>query len=181
MRTQAARRPTATVVRLGAVALRPRTYLAIALLGIAVLGTGTSYAFWAAAGSGNGAAAAGSAVPLTTVATTASATSLLYPGGPAADIRLTVRNPNTYPVTISSVTANGAVTANGGIGTCATTGVALVSPTGGLPFTVPAKAAGTDGSITVTLTGAAQMSNASENGCQQASFTIPVSLSGASG
>ena len=183
MHAQPARPPALVraAVRVDALARRPRAALLVGAVGVAVLTTGTGFAYWEASGAGSGAAAAGTATPLTTVATTASATSLLYPGGPAADVRLTVSNPNPYPVTITSVAANGAVTAGAGAGTCVTTGVALATPTAGLPFTVPARNGTTNGSVTVTLTGAAQMSNASENGCQGATFSIPVTLAGASG
>lgn len=152
--------------------------------GLALLGTfvmvssGVAAAYWSAGGSGSGSVTAGTAAPLTTVTATASTTSLLYPGGPAADLSLTVRNANPYAVSITGLSANGAVTAAGGIGTCVTTGVSLTTPTAGLPFTVPARAAGTDGSITVSMTAAAQMTSASENGCQGATFTVPVTLIG---
>lgn len=183
MDTQPARPPglVRLAIHVDALARTPRAALLVGALGVAVLSTGTGFAYWAASGAGSGAAAAGTATPLTTVVTTASATSLLYPGGPAADVRLTVSNPNPYPVTITSVSANGAVTAGAGAGTCVTTGVTLATPTAGLPFTVPARAGTTNGSATVTLTGAAQMSSASETGCQGRTFTLPVALTGASG
>ena len=38
-----------------------------------------------------------------------------------------------------------------------------------------------DGTAQATLSGAASMSNASVNGCQGAVFTIPVTITGASG
>lgn len=153
---------------------RRRTVLLL-VLPFLLLSTGTAVAYWAAAGSGTGTAAAGTAQPLTTGTASASTSSLLYPGGPAADVTLVVQNPNPYPVTVTGVAADGPVTATGGIGTCATHGVTFVAPTGGLPFTVSPSA-----SATVTLAGAAQMSTAAENGCQGAAFTLPVSLTGAS-
>jgi hypothetical protein len=173
------RRPHLGAV-VGAPATRPahraraRTVLLL-VVPFLLLGTGTAVAYWAAAGSGSGTAAAGTAQPLSTVATSASVTSLLYPGGPAADVTLAVQNPNPYPVTITGVAADGPVTATGGIGTCTTHGVTLVAPTAGLPFTVSPSA-----TATVTLASAAQMSTAAENGCQGATFTLPVSLTGAS-
>lgn len=149
----------------------------VAVVGVGVgLSTGVAAAFWTAGGSGAGSAAAGSAIPLTTVAATASSSSLLYPNGPAADLTLTVQNPNTYGVSVTGVTGAGAVTASGGIGTCDATGVTLTAPAAGLPFTVPAK-----GSATVVLTAAAQMSTDSDTGCQAATFTVPVALTGTGG
>ena len=151
---------------------------ALAVLGTcAVMGTGVAAAYWTAGGEGSGSVQAGTATAFTTVTAAASTTSLLYPGG-SADLTMTVRNPNPYPITVSGVSANGAVTAAGGIGTCTTTGVALTTPTAGLPFTVAARSGGTDGSLTVVLTAATAMSSASENGCQSAAFTVPVALTG---
>jgi hypothetical protein len=166
--------------RVGAPAARPahpgrRRTVLLLVVPFLLLGTGTAVAYWAAAGAGSGTAAAGTAQPLSTVTTSASVSSLLYPGGPAADVTLAVQNPNPYPVTVTGVAVDGAVTATGGIGTCATHGVSLVAPTGGLPFTVSPSA-----TATVTLSGAATMSTAAENGCQGATFTLPVSLTGAS-
>lgn len=145
------------------------------VIAFVLTGTGTGLAYWAASGTGEGAAVAGTARPLTAVGTTSPGAGQLYPGG-SSGFSLQVSNPNPYPVTITGVTANGPVTATGGIGSCTTTGVSLAAPTGGLPFTV-----GPEASLTVTLAGAATMSNASDNGCQGATFTIPVALVGSSG
>ncbi len=144
------------------------------------LSTGVAAAYWMAGGTGSGTVSAGTAAALVTVPATASTTSLLYPNGAAADVTMTVRNPNTYAISVTGVAANGAVTAAGGIGSCTTTGVAIATPTAGLPFTVPAKVGGTNGSATVVLTAAATMANTSDNGCQGATFTIPLTLSGTS-
>lgn len=155
---------------------RGRGRLVLALTATLLLaGTGTAVAYWAASGSGTGAAAAGTAAPLTTITSSATPSTLLYPNGPAAAVTLTVANPNSYAVTITAVAANGAVAASGGLGTCTTTGVTLGTPTSGLPVTVPA-----NGSATVELGGAATMTGDAENGCQGATFTLPVSLTGAS-
>lgn len=156
-------------------ALRGSTVL-VSALAVTIAG-GTAFAFWSTApGSGSGTAAAGQAAALTTTVATASTTSLLYPNGPNADVKLTVANSNPFAVQVTTITAGtGAVTAAGGTGTCTSTGVSLVTPTGGLPFTVPK-----NDSITVTLTAAAKMDNTSETGCQNATFTIPVSLTGQS-
>jgi hypothetical protein len=75
---------------------------------------------------------------------------------------------------VTDVTGSGTITANGGIGTCTTTGVTFADQTG---QTIDIAA---NGSQSVTFNNAASMSNASDNGCQGATFTIPVSLSGTS-
>ncbi len=93
----------------------------------------------------------------------------LQPGG-TADVVLRVTNPNAYPVTLVGVTANGTVTSSGGIGSCTTTGVALVAQSG---LNVAITASGT---TLVDLPGAASMSESSSSGCQGATFAIPVAI-----
>ena len=91
-------------------------------------------------------------------------------------MKLNIHNPNPYPVTITDVTAgSGDVTAADGIGTCETTGVSFLDQHG-LSINVGAES---DSGV-IQLENAAHMSNESENGCQNAVFTIPVVLSGAS-
>ena len=146
---------------------------AVTLLVLGVVGL--VYAAWTTNGSGSGFAKAGTAQDLSTVEGTAATTGLLYPNGDGT-VTLTIHNPNPYPVVITDVTAGpGDVTATGGIGTCDITGVSFTDQHG-LDIHVPPDS----DSDTVELQNAAHMSNESENGCQQAVFTIPVVLSGAS-
>jgi hypothetical protein len=72
------------------------------------------------------------------------------------------------------VTGSGTVTSDKGAACDAATGVSFTNQTG-LTLDVPAS-----GAASFTLAGAAAMSNASDNSCQGAVFTIPVTLSGAS-
>lgn len=139
------------------------------------------YAAWTSNGTGSGYAKAGTAQALTTVDASASTTATLYPGA-TGDVVLTVSNPNSYPVRVTSVSlrgTNGDITADSGHSGCTTTGVSFVNQSG-LSIDVPAKSGSTNGTATATLTGAATMSNASLDACQGAVFTIPVSLSGQS-
>lgn len=147
---------------------------AVPLVGVPLVGVlaTASYAAWTTNGTGSASAKAGTSSALTT-STVAVTTGLLYPNGPAGDVKLTVNNPNPYPVRITQVAGNGTVTASGGTGTCTTTGVSFATQTG--TFDVAANS-----SATFTFTGAATMSNASQDGCQNATFTIPVALTGAS-
>jgi hypothetical protein len=145
---------------------------AIAMLG----GVSLVYAAWLTEGSGSGYAKAGEAQDLSTVDVSASVTTLpnqLYPGADG-DVAIEIDNPNEFPVRVTSIAANGDITASGGIGTCTTTGVTFDSPQTG-PIDVAA-----NDSARTTFTNAAHMSNASENGCQNATFTIPVTLTGSS-
>ena len=149
--------------------------LAVLTTMVALVAVGLVYAAWTTNGTGSGYAKAGTAQALSTVDVSASTTATLYPGGPAGDVTIRISNPNSYPVTVTGVTGSGAITADAGHASCTTTGVAFTDQTG-LTIGVPA-----GGATTATLTGAASMSNASVNGCQGATFTIPVTLSGASG
>jgi hypothetical protein len=139
----------------------------------AMLAAGVAFAAWTATGSGSGYAKATTAQALTTVDVSASTPATLYPGA-TGNVKLSINNPNPYPVTVSSVSGNGAITSDKGAACNASTGVTYSNQTG-LSLAVPAA-----GSATFTLTGAVSMSNASDDSCQGAVFTIPVSLSGAS-
>ena len=141
-------------------------------LGLALAGT-VAFAAWTATGSGNGYAQAKTAVALTTVDVSASTTPQLYPGG-SGDVLVKITNPNPYGVTVTGVTGAGAITSDKGASCDASTGVTYSAPTS--PSLVVAAGASTQ----FTLTGAAAMSNASNNACQGAIFTIPVTLTGTS-
>jgi hypothetical protein len=149
--------------------------LAVLTMVMALAAVGLVYAAWTTNGTGSGYAKAGTAQALSTVDVSASTTATLYPGGPAGDVTIRISNPNSYPVTVTGVAGNGAITADAGHAACTTTGVTFTDRTG-LSIAVAA-----NGQTTATLSGAASMSNASVNGCQGATFTIPVNISGASG
>jgi hypothetical protein len=139
----------------------------------AMLAASVAFAAWTATGSGNGYAKAGTAQALSTADASASTAATLYPGA-TGDVTITISNPNSYPVEVTSVTGDGAITSDTGPACDASTGVTYTDQTG-LSLDVPA-----GGSQTFTLTGAVSMSNASDDSCQGAVFTIPVALSGAS-
>ena len=140
---------------------------------ILVLGVvGLVYAAWTTNGSGAGYAKATSAQALTTVDVSASTVADLYPGADG-DVLVRINNPNPFPVRVTAINGNGAVTPDAGHAGCTTTGVTYTDQSGN--FDVGASSA-----QTFTLTDAAHMSNASVNGCQGATFTIPVALTGAS-
>ena len=149
-------------------------FAAVTVMALVIVSLG--YAAWTSAGNGSGVAKASTAQGLTTVTATASAG--LYPGATAA-LSLQVSNPNPYPVTVTDVTGNGTITADASHSTC---GQDAGHPTGvtytdqhGLSIAVPA-----NGTTQVSVSNAVHMSNASDNSCQGATFTIPVTLAGAS-
>ena len=149
--------------------------LAVATIVAVVSAVGFVYAAWTTNGGGSGYAKAGTAQALTTVDVSASTSATLYPGGPAGDVSIRIANPNPFPVKVTGVSGNGAITADAGHSGCTTTGVSFTDQTG-LNISVAANS-----QVTETLSGAASMSNASLNACQGATFTIPVTISGASG
>ena len=151
---------------------------------VLVLGVvGFAFAAWTSSGSGSGYAQAGTAQALTTSDLSGGAfTNKLYPGLSNKDVNIKINNPNSYPVTVTSITGNGTIVADSahqtaGCGTSSDatdTGVTFADQTG-LTISV-----GANSNTTVTRS-AASMSNASVDACQGATFTIPVSISGHSG
>jgi hypothetical protein len=152
---------------------RRRKVVGVAVVLVAAIAATVAYAAWTASGSGSGYAKAGSAQALGTLDAAASTSASLYPGA-TGDVKVKVDNPNPYPIRITSVTGNGAITSDKGAACNASTGVSFTNQTG-LALDVAASS-----NATFTLSGAVSMSNASDNSCQGAVFTVPVSLAGAS-
>lgn len=151
---------------------RPGRRSAILALALGLLfAAGIAFAAWTATGTGSGYAKATTAQPLTTVDVSASVAATLYPGA-TGDVELRISNPNPYPVVVSDVTGNGAITASDPA--CNVASVSFSDQTG-LSLNVPASNA-----ATFTLSGAVQMSSAANDNCQGATFTIPVALTGSS-
>ncbi len=142
---------------------------AVALLVVGVVGL--VYAAWTTNGTGSGYAKASMAQSLTTSAVVPTAT--LYPGVDG-DVEVTINNPNTFPVRVTAISGNGAITAAGGIGSCTASQVTFTDQSG-LTIDIPAGS-----STPSTLTDAAHMASNADDGCQGATFTIPVAITGAS-
>jgi hypothetical protein len=155
-------------------ASRARLAIALALVAVIIAG-GVTFGSWAVSSDpGNGYAKAKTALNLTFNDVSATTVAQLYPGG-SGDVKVSVNNPNPFAVTISAVTGSGPITSDKGAScTGASTGVTYTNQTG-LTQVVPAS-----GTLAFTLTGAAQMSNASNTACQGAIFTIPVTLTATS-
>lgn len=149
-----------------------RRYVLALVATLSLFGAGIAFAAWTANGTGSGTAKATSAQALSTEAV-AITTGDLYPGA-TGDVKIKIVNPNPYNVTVTSIAGNGTITSDNGTCTTNGTGVAFTNQTG-LSLSVPASS-----SATFTLADAASMSNASDNSCQGATFTIPVTITGAS-
>lgn len=142
---------------------------------VALVATGVIVAAWSTTGSGNGYAKAGTASALTIGDASAATVGDLYPGGSGA-VKLKVTNPNPFAVRITTVAkqTGGVITSDKGAACNASTGVTFNDQTG-LALDLAAGA-----TTTFSLANAVSMSNASDNTCQGAIFTIPVDVTGAS-
>ena len=141
---------------------------AVAVLVVGVVGL--VYAAWVTNGTGSGYAKASTAQSLTTSAVVPTAT--LYPGADG-NVQVTINNPNSFPVRVTAISGNGAITAAGGTGTCTASQVTFTNQSG---LTIDIAATNS----TTTLTNAAHMASNADDGCQGATFTIPVAITGAS-
>jgi hypothetical protein len=140
---------------------------------------GVAIAAWTTGGTGSGQASAGTAAAMTISAGTPSTS--LYPTA-SADVAAVVSNSNPYKVHVSSVSL-GAVTVDGGHSACnAGASVSVTSPqtNSGAGWDVPAKSGGVDGSLNLDLANAISMSNAANDSCQGATFTVALTATGAS-
>jgi hypothetical protein len=137
---------------------------------VCLIAAGVAYAAWTASGTGSGYAKAGTAQELTT--DTVAVTSGLLAPGLTGNVFVKITNPNTYAVQVTDVDRTGAITS--GDATCdASDSVTFTDQN--ITQNIAAGA-----TTTVTLTNAVSMSNASVNACQGKTFTIPVTLTGAS-
>jgi len=149
----------------------------VALLAVpaVLIAVGIAIGAWNATGSGTGYAKAGTSSSLTLGDASGSTVADLYPGA-TGNVKITVTNPNSFPVSITSVsqTASTSITSDKGSTCNASTGVTFTTQSG------LSLALGAGATSTFTLSGAVAMSNASANACQGAVFSIPVDVSAVS-
>ena len=152
---------------------RKLVFVLAALVALGV--TSIILAAWSTSGSGTGYAKAGTASALTLSDASASTTADLYPGA-TGTVKLKVTNPNSFPVRVTAVAkqAAGSITSDKGAACDASTGVTFTNQSG-LTLDVGANA-----TATFTLNNAVSMTNASDNTCQGAVFSIPVDVTGIS-
>ena len=152
----------------------PRKAFVVLALLLSAVAASAVIAAWVTNGTGPGYAKAQTSSNLTLSDASASTTADLYPGA-TGSVKLRVTNPNPFPVRITSVAKQASViTSDKGAACDASTGVTFSDQTG-LTLDVAAGA-----TVTLTLANAISMSNASDNSCQGALFTIPVNVTGAS-
>lgn len=148
-----------------------RVAFSVLVVGCCLASAQIAFGFFTTQGQGSGESGSGTMQPVTVSALVGGdvPSTTLRPGG-TADVILRVSNPNSYAVTIVSVAGNGPMSASGGQGTCTTSGVTFAGASG-LAVSVAASA-----TVLVRLAGAASMDAASPNGCQRATFSIPVAV-----
>lgn len=158
----------------GAAAAHRLVSAAAAVSVCVTIGTGTAYGYFTAAGTGQGTpAAATSLSALTTTATTPSG-ALLYPGSAKVPLTLTITNPGPRPVQVTAVVVDSSrsTVMTGNAGAC-TTGITVTLP-GSVAINVAAGA-----TVAQTIASVVQFASTTVgNGCQGATFTIPVVLTG---
>lgn len=149
--------------------IRGRLVAMLAVIGVFVLG-GVAWAYFTSSGSGTGTATTGTMSTVTLNAAAGTPSTPLYPGG-TGDVTLEVNNPNSYAVTVVSVTGGGTISHDAGHSACTTTGVTFTNQNG-LSTAIPAGAT----NFQIHLPGAASMGSSSSTGCQGATFSIPVTI-----
>jgi hypothetical protein len=149
-----------------------------AIVGALVAGlvaTGIGIAAWSTSGSGTGYAKAASSSALTLGDASAATSADLYPGADGS-VKIRVGNPNPYPVKVTSVAqqASSTITSSAGAACDNSTGVTFSAQSG------LAIAIGASSTETISVPGAVHMSNASDDSCQGATFSIPVTVTAVS-
>ena len=152
-----------------------RKRIALLAVPVALIAGGIAIGAWNTTGTGTGYAKARSASALTLADASASTVADLYPGA-SGNVKVTVTNPNPFGVSITTValTSGGTITSDKGSACNASTGVTFTTQSG-LSLALAAGA-----TSTFTLTGAVAMTNASDNTCQGAIFSIPVDVTAVS-
>jgi hypothetical protein len=133
------------------------------------LSAGSAYGYFTTHGSGTGSARIGTMTTVI-VGTAGTPSSPLLPGG-TGDVVFSVTNPNSFAVSLTSISADGTITPDSGHPLCKTTGVTFSVPPGDLPLSIPAKT-----TKDFDLANAASMSSSSSSGCQGATFSIPITI-----
>lgn len=148
-----------------------RLWLPVAL-GLILASAGVANAFWSSSGVGAGGGATGTALPV--VLTPGSPAAQLRPGG-TADAKLTITNPNGFPVTIGSLVLD-ATHGTGGFavdsGHAACTPLSLGFTTATTGWTVPAKVGSTDGTLDVLLSDSVSMASGAPDACQGVQVSV---------
>jgi hypothetical protein len=144
------------------------------LIGIVVgllTASGVAAAVWLLTGSGSGFARGGTAQNLTTLSLTGGAVPGELAPGLSAPLRISIVNPNGFPVTITALDAGAGPVISSDPGNCAGTNVNII-PLTGLSVPVAANANGT----VIQIPGGVFMVSGAPNACQGVLFELPITL-----
>lgn len=149
---------------------RRRRWLVLSVaasIGVSALAFGAA-AYWTNSGTGTSTGrVAGMTGATLSVSTEATA---LYPGG-AADLTISVTNPNAFSVVLSAVAVDPASAISSSAGGCdGPTYVSIV------PGTLPTTVIAANATQPFVLTDAARLSVSAVQACQGATFTIPLAV-----
>jgi hypothetical protein len=138
---------------------------------------GIAFALWSA--NGTGGASAKALVAQTATVDAATGPADLYPGGPPGAVHFTLTNANPYAVSFDTISAATVTDVTGGIGgspacTTADLTVSALPITGFTPVTV----AGNATSAQQGISGVVAMTSTAPDACQDAVFTISLTLTG---
>jgi hypothetical protein len=156
------------------VSRRTKAVLAAAgAVAVAVNG-GVAWAFWQTSGAATASATAGTVVAVQATGTPMS-NAPLYPGV-QRNIKVTVKNQNTFAVQVTHVrrsTAPTVVDAAHATAGCVHSGVLLTNDIYSVAWTV-----GPNATAAFTVPGGLKMTNESDSACQGATFTVPIIVIG---
>jgi hypothetical protein len=138
---------------------------------VAVAGMSSAYAY-IKNGTGTDTKNASIAAAKTVSISNASVSGALFPGG-KADLVVTVTDPySNLSMTVTRANLAAAASGTGGTGICTTTGISVIQQSN----ITPSATITAGGQATITLVGAVSMDATSDKGCQNATFTVPVTV-----
>ena len=148
-----------------------RSATVAAAVAVAVIGAGVAYATWTNSTVATTSASAGKMEPLTV---TAAVPTALLPGT-KSDLKVTVNNPNAFPILVKTITVGSVSTSKSGCSASTVSATGDPIPSGLL---VPAKNSAGNGSIELTYPSALQMAVSAPNACQEAVYNFNTTVVG---
>jgi hypothetical protein len=142
-------------------------------IAVVMVGAAAGYAYWTDAGEGTGGSSTGTLQAVVVTGSVATPTSVLLPGR-TASAAFRVTNPNHFDVTLTTVTQDGAITVSGGSSCDAANAKVTFTDQTALDITVLANTVDQEVELGADVV---SMGADSANGCQSASFNIPITVS----
>jgi len=148
----------------------------IALIAASILlavgiSSGAAYAYYVSTGTGGNTATVGTLQVVSGDAITTQTPDTLLQPGDSGEAIVSIHNPNNYPVTVTDVAQAGAISVSGGNGCTESNSGITFTAQAGLSVSVAASS-----TQLVHLPGSVSMASSSADGCQGATFDVPVSV-----